>query len=141
MDNTDLSRFVEAHHFSYQTALMEIKNGQKQTHWMWYIFPQIKGLGKSSTSQYYAVQNLDEAKAFLRDPYLGGNLQEISCALLDVREDNPTVIFGKPDDRKLKSCMTLFASISEDGSVYHQVLDKFFNGMMDKRTISILGLY
>ena len=137
MVNSDLSRFMYAHENSYRTALGEIQNGKKMTHWMWYIFPQIHGIGRSSTSQYYAIQTIEEAKAFLLDPYLGGNLREISHTLLGLTENNPTTIFGKPDDRELKSCMTLFASISEDSSVFHQVLDKFFNGRMDERTLSI----
>ena len=137
---SDLSRFTQVHKESYRSALKEIQNGKKMTHWMWYIFPQIRGLGRSSTSQYYAILNLDEAKAFLNDPYLGENLIEISYALLNLKEDNPTMIFGKPDDKKLKSSMTLFASISEDNSVFHKVLDKYFDGKMDKRTLTILGL-
>ncbi len=135
---TDLSRFTQAHKQSFKNALEEIRNGKKKTHWMWYIFPQIKGLGKSSTSQYYAIQNLAEAKAYLQDPYLGGNLREICNALLNLTENNPTVIFGKPDDYKLKSSMTLFSIISEDGSVFHRVLVKFFNGRPDFRTLSII---
>ena len=137
---SDLSRFTQVYKESYRSALKEIQNGKKMTHWMWYIFPQIRGLGRSSTSQYYAILNLDEAKAFLNDPYLGENLIEISYALLNLKEDNPTMIFGKPDDKKLKSSMTLFASISEDNSVFHKVLDKYFDGKMDKRTLTILGL-
>ena len=114
--NIDLSRFVEAHNQSYETALKEIKNGHKYSHWMWYIFPQIQGLGRSSTSQYYAIKNSDEALAFLNDEYLGGHLIEISKALMKLDSDNPTEIFGKPDDMKLRSCMTLFASVSDDNS-------------------------
>lgn len=137
---TDLSRFIQAHQESYEDALREVRKGRKTSHWMWYVFPQIHGLGRSSTSQYYAIQSLKEAKAFLEDPYLGRNLLEICNALLDLREDDPTAIFGKPDDMKLKSSMTLFASVSEEGSIFHQVLDKYFDGRMDKRTLSILGL-
>ena len=131
MENSfDLSRFTKAHRYSYQTALSEIKNGRKTSHWMWYIFPQMRGLGRSDTSKYYAIQSLDEAKAFLKDPYLGKNLLEI----------NATEVFGKPDDWKLKSCMTLFSIISEDGSVFHKVLDKFFYGKPDKRTLKMLNI-
>lgn len=138
--NSDISRFTQAHKGSYDSALREIRNGRKESHWMWYIFPQIHGLGKSGISQYYAIQGIDEAKSFLKDSYLGGNLLEICRALLDLQEDNPRVVFGRPDDMKLKSCMTLFAYISEDGSVFHQVLDKYFDGKTDKRTLSILGV-
>ena len=141
MNNTfDLSRFVEAHNQSYETALKEIKNGHKYSHWMWYIFPQIQGLGRSSTSQYYAIKNYDEALAFLNDEYLGGHLIEISQALMQLDSDNPTEIFGKPDDMKLRSCMTLFAAVSDDNSIFHQVINKYFDGKPDKRTLAILQL-
>ena len=141
MNNTFyLSRFVEAHNQSYDTALKEIKNGHKYSHWMWYIFPQIQGLGRSSTSQYYAIKNYDEALAFLNDEYLGGHLIEISKALMKLDSDNPTEIFGKPDDMKLRSCMTLFASVSDDNSIFHQVINKYFDGKPDKRTLAILQL-
>ena len=138
--NIDLSRFVEAHNQSYDTALKEIKNGHKYSHWMWYIFPQIQGLGKSSTSRYYAIKNSGEALAFLNDAYLGGHLIEISQVLMQLDSDNPTEIFGKPDDMKLRSCMTLFASVSDDNSIFHQVINKYFDGKPDKRTLAILQL-
>ena len=131
----DLSRFTEAHKYSYQNALKEIQNGRKVTHWMWYIFPQIYGLGRSAMSQVYAIRDLEEAKAFLADSYLGGNLLEISNALLKVKTNNPTEVFGKPDDMKLRSCMTLFALISEEDSVFCQILDKFFEGKYDGKTL------
>lgn len=141
MNNTfDLSRFVEKHKQSYETAFNEIKNGHKYSHWMWYIFPQIQGLGRSSTSQYYAIKNSDEALAFLNDEHLGGHLIEISQVLLQLDSDNPTEIFGKPDDMKLRSCMTLFASVSDDNSIFHQVINKYFDGKPDKRTLAILQM-
>lgn len=134
----DLSRFIQAHKTSFQSALNEIKNARKETHWMWYIFPQIHGLGMSETSQYYAITGIEEAKAFLNDSYLGGNLQEICLALLSLESSNAAVIFGYPDDIKLKSSMTLFAAVSGEGSVFHQVLDKFFGGNQDQRTLAII---
>lgn len=140
MADIQLTRFTEAHRRSYEAALKEIRNGRKQSHWMWYIFPQIHGLGHSSTSQYYAIQNLDEASAFLNDPYLGGNLLEITGALLLLDEENPTAVFGKPDDKKLRSSMTLFALVAEKDSVFRQVLNKYFEGKPDKRTLGILGM-
>ncbi len=136
----DLSRFIDAHERCYQTALNEVRNGRKVSHWMWYIFPQIQGLGRSSTSQYYSIRDINEAKDFLHDTYLGGNLTEICLALLELNTDDPTSVFGKPDDIKLRSCMTLFAVISDDKSVFDRVLDKFFEGKKDKRTLKILGL-
>jgi hypothetical protein len=136
----DLSRFTKAQEQDFKTAFKEIKNGRKISHWMWYIFPQIQGLGKSSTSQYYGIKDLNEARAFINDPYLGGNLKKISMALLELEENNAVAIFGKPDDIKLKSCMTLFSCISEDGSIFHKVLEKYFDGRQCKRTLSIIGL-
>ena len=134
----DISRFVEKHKDSYQTALQEIKNGRKVSHWMWYIFPQIHGLGRSYTAQLYSIQSLEEAKAFLEDDYLGKNLVEISEVLLTLNTNNATEVFGFPDDMKLKSCMTLFAVVAGDDSVFQKVLDKYFGGRKDKLTIEIL---
>lgn len=131
----NLQRFEEAHRKYYQTALSEIKNGRKQSHWMWYIFPQLKGLGKSSTSDYYGISNIDEAKAYLSHPILRKNLIEISEALLKLPTNNVTEIFGKPDDMKLKSCMTLFSMASEDENLFDKVICKFFNSKYDNRTI------
>lgn len=136
----DLSRFTKAQEQDFKTAFKEIKNGRKISHWMWYIFPQIQGLGKSSTSQHYGIKDLNEARAFINDPYLGGNLKKISMALLELEENNAVAIFGKPDDIKLKSCMTLFSCISEDGSIFHKVLEKYFDGRQCKRTLSIIDL-
>lgn len=134
----NLIRFEDAHIRYYQTALKEIRNGRKESHWMWFIFPQIKGLGRSYTSQYYAIESLDEAKAFLNHPYLGKNLIEITNVLLLLDSNNATEIFGKPDDMKLKSCMTLFAIASEEQSVFEKVLSKFFGNKYDNLTIKLL---
>ena len=136
----DLSRFENAHRRDYSKALREIKNGRKTSHWMWYIFPQIHGLGFSSTAQFYAIRSLDEAKAFLNDPYLGGNLTEISKALLTLETNNATKIFGFPDDLKLKSSMTLFKFAADDSSLFDAVLDKYYEGQIDHQTKQILGL-
>ena len=107
----DLYRFVSAQQTSYRQALAEIQNGRKVTHWMWFIFPQLQGLGHSATSQYYAIRSLDEARAYLQDPYLGGNLLEISRALLALDTNDPVQVFGRPDDRKLCSSMTLYIAV------------------------------
>lgn len=136
----DLSRFTAAHRRSYQTALSEIRNGRKINHWMWFIFPQIQGLGSSPNARYYAIRDLDEAAAFLRDPYLGGNLVEISRALLELGERDPRAVFDPPDDMKLRSCMTLFSLLSEEDSVFHRVLDQYFEGKPDRRTLRILRM-
>ena len=113
----NLKRFTEAQYRDYEQALKEIKNGRKESHWMWYIFPQLKGLGRSYTSDFYGIVDLDEAKAFLQDPYLGKHLQEISEALLNLDNDNATQIMGRPDDMKLKSSMTLFACADPENAV------------------------
>ena len=131
----DLSRFTDAQRRSYPTALREIRSGRKRTHWMWYIFPQLRGLGRSSTAEYYGIQSLDEAAAFLAHPVLGANLREISGALLALEGDNPTEIFGWPDDLKLRSSMTLFAAVSPENSVFHRVLDKYYGGRPDELTM------
>jgi uncharacterized protein (DUF1810 family) len=133
-----LERFVTAQQNYYKTALHEIQNGQKQSHWMWFIFPQIAGLGYSETAQYYAIQDLEEAKDFLNDDTLGKNLIEISEALLHVKSDDATEVMGWPDDMKLKSSMTLFALAKPECDVFQKVLDKFFSGKRDQRTIEML---
>ena len=110
----DLDRFLTAQSRDYATALREIQNGRKRSHWIWYIFPQVAGLGMSSTSQYYAISGLDEARAYLREPTLRAHLLEISNALLALDESDPSVVFGFPDDLKLRSSMTLFAAAAPD---------------------------
>ena len=137
MEKIDLNKFVEAQKDDYQTALGEIKSGTKKSHWMWYIFPQIAGLGRSSTAQYYSIKNLEEAKAFLEDPYLGANLKEITVALLELEGNDPIAVFGHIDSMKLKSSMTLFCSVSEEGLIFQQVLDKYYGGERDQRTVEI----
>ena len=140
MDRLDISRFAEAHKKSYQSALTEIRNGRKRTHWIWYIFPQIQGLGYSATSQYYAIHSIDEAAEFLHDPYLGGNLIEISHALLELNTNNATEVLGQPDDMKLRSSMTLFSLVPGADPVFQKVLDKFYDGKRDDKTLKVLGL-
>ena len=136
----DLTRFTAAHQRDFSAALREITNGRKESHWMWYIFPQMKGLGYSPTAQYYGVESLEEARAFLADPYLGGNLTAICQALLRLSSDNATEIFGRPDDMKLRSSMTLFSLAAGGDSVFDRVLDRFFGGRPDPRTLELLGM-
>jgi uncharacterized protein (DUF1810 family) len=126
----NMERFRKAQGDSYDNAL--------RSHWMWYIFPQIAGLGYSETAQYYAIANLDEAKDFIKDEMLGKNLIEISEALLNVESNDATLVMGWPDDLKLRSSMTLFALADPGCPVFRKVLDKFFNGEPDQRTIEIL---
>src|SRR5690606_6493004 len=134
-----LQRFLDAQEKDYAVALPEIKNGRKKSHWIWYIFPQIKGLGFSETSRFYAIKDLQEAEAYLQHPVLGERLIQISNALLELPENDANKIFGSPDDLKLKSSMTLFASIDNKNQVFSKVLDKFFNGERDIKTLQILG--
>lgn len=134
-----LERFIEPQEQDYEQALKEIRNGRKVSHWIWYIFPQLRGLGKSYMSDYYGIRDLDEAKAFLQDPYLGKHLQKISEVLLNLDNDNATQIMGRPDDMKLKSSMTLFACADPENAVFEKVLEKFYNGHKDGRTLKMLS--
>ena len=129
-----LDRFIKAQENTYLVALKEIKNGRKQSHWMWYIFPQIKGLGMSETSRYYGIDGEEEAKAYLDNEILGSRLREITSELLKLNIDNPVNIFGTIDAMKLKSSMTLFDYVSED-KIFSQVLNKYYNGEIDEKTI------
>lgn len=135
----NLDRFFKAQASSYDTALREIHAGHKYSHWIWYIFPQIQGLGFSSTSQYYAIENLEEAKAYLQEPTLRARLLEISEALLGLSSNDPAEVMGYPDDLKLRSSMTLFAEAEPECEVFQKVLDKFFGGRKDPRTLQILN--
>lgn len=137
MAQHDLKRFVEAQEASYQTALSEIKSGRKQSHWMWYVFPQIQGLGVSETARFYALKDREEAAAYLEHPVLGSRLAEISKALLALPSNDAYRILGSPDDAKLKSSMTLFASLGNN-PLFQQVLDKFYGGAKDERTLRII---
>lgn len=137
-NDLDISRFYKAHEQSYDTALTEVQAGRKTSHWMWYIFPQIKGLGHSSMSEYYAIRNIAEARIFLDDGILGAHLIEISNALLHLNQNDPVRIFGMIDAKKLRSSMTLFAYISDKDSVFHKVLDKYYQGNPDGRTLSLI---
>ena len=133
----DLQRFLTAQEKVYPVALEEIRNGRKRTHWMWYIFPQVRGLGSSSYSTFYGIADLKEAEAFLNHPILGKRIQEIAMALLDQETNDARAIFGSPDDLKLRSSMTLFSSLSQAPPVFQKVLEKFFDGAKDQRTLEL----
>ena len=133
-----LDRFIEAQETDYSPALREIKNGRKQSHWIWYIFPQIQGLGYSETSRFYGIRDMKEAEQYLKHPVLGKRLKEISAALLELESTDARLVMGTPDDLKLKSSMTLFASLPESPPVFEAVLSKFFNGGKDDKTLQIL---
>lgn len=134
-----LKRFIDAQDSSYQTALSEIKNGKKRSHWMWYIFPQIQGLGFSETAVFYAIKDVNEAESFLKHTVLGSRLITISKALLELKNENANQIFGSPDNVKLKSSMTLFAALPDADPVFQAVLDKFFGGTKDTKTLQIIN--
>lgn len=134
----DLRRFLKAQETDYDMALSEIRSGRKRSHWMWYIFPQIHGLGCTGISQYYSIQSLQEAKDYIHDPVLGRHLVEISNALLELKISDPHRLFGSPDDMKLRSCMTLFEVADPDEPVFGKVLDKYYGGRRDQRTLEIL---
>lgn len=134
-----MNRFLIAQERVFDQALFEIQSGKKRTHWMWFVFPQLKGLGFSEMAQYYSIQSLDEAKEYLNHPILGQRLKHITHELLLLSENDANVVFGSPDDMKLKSCMTLFSLIdSSKERVFRKVLDKYFNGEVDVKTIDLI---
>ena len=138
-DPHDLGRFVQAQEGDYERALSEIRARRKRSHWMWYIFPQYDGLGFSPTSRRYSIKSVAEAQAYLAHPVLGPRLVEIAEAALRVEGRSALEVFGSPDDMKLRSCATLFAHVSPPGSVFEQLLGKYFNGERDERTLRLLG--
>ena len=137
-DPFNLHRFVSAQAPVYDTVLAELRRGRKRTHWMWFIFPQLAGLGYSSTSQHYAIQSIDEARHYLSHPLLGRRLVECAEAVRSVTGRSALEIFGPPDDKKLHSSMTLFAALGEEAPVFSQILDQYFQGKRDTRTLDLL---
>ena len=133
----DLDRFKKAQERDYQIALQEIRSGHKQSHWIWYIFPQLKELGYSSTAKYYGL-TADEAKAYIADSVLRERLVEISEALLNLESNDATDVMGYPDDLKLRSCMTLFSEIAPEIQTFQKVLNKFYSGNKDQKTLELL---
>ena len=138
MDPHNLGRFIQAQEEDYPQALSEIRSGRKRSHWMWYVFPQFEGLGMSATSHQYSIKSLDEARAYLAHPVLGPRLRECAEGVLDVNGTSAAEMFGSPDDLKLRSSATLFAHVSPGGSVFHQLLDKYFQGQPDTKTMQLL---
>ncbi|QRY55541.1 DUF1810 domain-containing protein [Sphingobacterium siyangense] len=134
----ELRRFLDAQNQVYLRALDEIRKGKKMSHWMWYVFPQLLGLGNSETSKEYGILDLAEADSYLAHPVLGKNLIEISEALLKLNGRTAEEIFGYPDNLKLRSCMTLFAKVDNAHPVFSEVLKKYFNGIPDERTMKML---
>lgn len=137
-DIYNLQRFIKEQQRDYTTAYVEVSQGKKRSHWMWYIFPQIVGLGMTATSHKYSIKSIDEAKAYIAHPYLGKNLINISKVLLSLDENDPYKIFGSPDYLKLCSSMTLFAEAAPEEEVFQKVIEKYYGGRKDERTLAIL---
>ena len=137
-DKFNLQRFIKEQQRDYTAAYVEISQGRKRTHWMWWIFPQIEGLGMTATSHKYSIKSIEEAIAFLAHPYLGKNIREISAELLKLDKSDASYVMGYPDDLKLRSSMTLFAEAAPEETVFQKVLDKFYDGKKDERTLTIL---
>ncbi len=137
-ENKEFVRFLDAQNQMYLKALAEVRNGRKESHWMWFVFPQIKGLGFSETAKFYGIADLDEAEAYLAHPVLGKHLIEISEALFEIEGKTATEIFGMPNDMKLRSCMTLFSKVLGTDEIFEKVLDKYFRGSHDDYTQEIL---
>jgi uncharacterized protein (DUF1810 family) len=135
-----IERFIEAQANTYQQALAELQSGQKRTHWMWFVFPQIDGLGHTDIACFYAIKNILEAKAYLQHPLLGARLIECTQAVLAIKDKTLLEIFGKPDNRKFCSCMTLFAEVADNRTLFENAIDQFCNGQRDIRTLDILAL-
>ena len=135
-----IDRFLEPQKTAYPTALAEVSRGRKESHWMWYIFPQLKGLGRSAMSEFYGISGMEEARAYLKDPVLGARLVEICNALLALEVEDIVQVMGRPDDKKLKSSMTLFEAAAEKPEVFQRVLDKYYQGKRDGRTLRMLGI-
>ena len=138
-DPHDLSRFLRAQESVYESALAELRSGRKRTHWMWFVFPQLDGLGFSAASKRYAIRGLDEALAYLAHPVLGPRLIACTEAVLQVEGRSASEILGSPDDMKLQSCATLFARASPAGSVFERLLEKFYDGGRDGETLRLMG--
>ncbi|MFD2784482.1 DUF1810 domain-containing protein [Hymenobacter rubripertinctus] len=134
-----LQRFLDAQASTYQTALAEIQNGRKRSHWMWFVFPQLRGLGLSETARFYGIKDGAEAAAYLAHPVLGPRLVEICEALLTLASFDATRIFGRPDDVKLRSCLTLFRTVPGASAVFGRVLEQFYGGQPDPQTLALLG--
>ena len=138
--STDMDRFITAQATTYAQALSEIRSGGKRSHWMWFIFPQLKGLGYSSNANYYGIGGLSEATAYIQHPILGPRLIEISRALLNLPGNDATNVMGSPDDMKLRSSMTLFSLVKGADPVFELVLDKYFQSQKDNQTIALLSV-
>jgi uncharacterized protein (DUF1810 family) len=138
-DPYGLERFVEAQAETYASALAEVRAGSKRTHWMWFVFPQIEGLGHSMMARHFAIKSLEEARAYLEHPVLGPRIVECAEAVLSIRGRTMSDVFGYPDDLKLRSSMTLFAEAAGSESVFARVVERCFACKADERTLELLG--
>jgi uncharacterized protein (DUF1810 family) len=138
-DPARLGRFVAAQEEIHDAALGELRRGRKEGHWMWLVFPQLQGLGNSPTAQYYAIGSLDEARAYLAHPVLGTRLLQCCEAILRLTGKSASAIFGYPDELKLRSCMTLFAQVAGSHQEFARVIEKYFRGQPDQRTLDLLA--
>lgn len=134
----NLNRFIDAQESAYEVAFSEIENGRKVSHWMWFIFPQIRGLANSETSRKYAIKDLHEAQQFLKHPILADRLINISKLLIQFKDKSANDIFGHPDDLKLHSCMTLFSAVPNSPPIFQQVIDQYFGGSKDEKTLRVI---
>ncbi|MBB3963106.1 DUF1810 domain-containing protein [Rhizobium metallidurans] len=134
----DLDRFIDAQNGVYDKALAELTSGRKRSHWMWFVFPQMAGLGTSPMAEKYAIRSAGEATAYLANAILGARLLRCVDAVLSINGKSAHDVFGSPDDHKLRSSMTLFAAVSDHGSPFHRVIDRFYGGVFDHRTIELL---
>ena len=138
VDKHNLNRFLEAQVTTYEVAMLELARGRKESHWIWYIFPQIEGLGSSDTAKLYAIKSLEEGRAYLRHPELGPRLIEACEILLSLKDESMDEVMGFPDDLKLLSSMTLFESISESNSIFTKIIEIYFDDQRDKASLRII---
>jgi len=138
-DQFDLQRFIEAQDRVYDNVLAELRNGAKRSHWIWFVFPQLRGLGRSDTAQHYGISSLDEARAYLAHPVLGARLRECTGLVAAIGGRSVDEIFGWPDNLKVRSSMTLFAHATDDNAGFREVLDKFYDGEEDPVTVELLN--
>ncbi|MCB4770424.1 DUF1810 domain-containing protein [Ancylobacter sp. Lp-2] len=141
VDPFNLVRFSEAQQSIFETAVAELRAGRKRSHWMWFVFPQLRGLGRSPTAKFYGISSIEEARAYLADPILGERLRLATTAALETQERSARALFGSPDDMKFRSSMTLFAIVAagKEGSPFQWALDRFFAGEADAQTLRLLG--
>jgi uncharacterized protein (DUF1810 family) len=138
-DPYQLARFIDAQEPVYENVLRELRAGRKRTHWMWFIFPQIHGLGHSATAQHFAIKSLDEARAYLNHPILGQRVLECARLVSEIKDRSVSEIFGFPDDLKFRSCITLFARAAKEPGIFGELLKRYFQGEEDSKTVEILA--